>query len=242
MIFNLFKSKPSLKELIPNGFVDIHSHILPGIDDGAKDIGESVELIKKMNEMGFSKIIATPHIFPGVYNNNSSTIKKTFETLKKHIKKDIIIDFSAEYMIDKSIIKLIDDNDLLCMKKKYILIEQSFISPSQSIFELIFRLRLKNYIPILAHPERYIYYYDDFKQFYKLKNVGALFQINLLSLTGYHGKVCLKIVKKLLKNKMVNFVGSDIHNLNHIEKFDNKILISDIKELEKSIESNKIFS
>ena len=78
MIFNLLKSKPTLKELIPEGFVDIHSHILPGIDDGAKNIKESLELIEKMNEMGFSKIIGTPHTYPGLYENTNESIKKSF--------------------------------------------------------------------------------------------------------------------------------------------------------------------
>ena len=85
MIFNLFKAKPTLKELIPNGFVDIHSHILPGIDDGAKNIEESIKLISEMKKMGFSKIIGTPHTFPGLYENTNETIKKSFEKISQKL-------------------------------------------------------------------------------------------------------------------------------------------------------------
>ena len=83
MIFNLFKSRPTLKELIPEGFVDIHSHILPGIDDGAKNVEESLKLISEMHKIGISKIIGTPHTYPGLYNNNEKTIFNAYNKLKK---------------------------------------------------------------------------------------------------------------------------------------------------------------
>ena len=105
MIFNLFKAKPTLKELIPDGFVDIHSHILPGIDDGAKNIEESLELISKMKEMGFSKIIATPHTYQGLYNNSSSSIKNSYNKIKDKVDKKIEIQYASEYMIDETLIE-----------------------------------------------------------------------------------------------------------------------------------------
>ena len=104
MFFNLFKSKPFLSELIPKGFVDIHSHILPGIDDGAKNVEESILIIKKMKELGFSKIIGTPHTYHGLYNNTNQTINNAFKKLKGKIPNGIEISYASEYLIDKSII------------------------------------------------------------------------------------------------------------------------------------------
>ena len=113
MLFNLFKSKPTLKELIPDGFVDIHSHILPGIDDGAKNIEESLELISKMKEMGFSKIIGTPHTYAGLYENNNESIKKSFEKLNDEIQTNTNIGFASEYMLDNTIIEKAQNKKLL---------------------------------------------------------------------------------------------------------------------------------
>ena len=137
MIFNLFKSKPTLSELIPKGFVDIHSHILPGIDDGAKNIEESMELISKMKKMGICKIIGTPHTIPGLYNNNNNTIKRSFELLKKNINIDIELDYASEYMIDYSLINKAEQKLLLPIKENYVLIEMSYISKPINLYDII---------------------------------------------------------------------------------------------------------
>ena len=110
MIFNLFKSKPSLKELIPKGFVDIHSHILPGIDDGAQNLNESLKLISEMKNMGFSKIIATPHTFPGIYDNTKSTIKDSYQMIIDKLSTKITIKYASEYMLDSSLIENAEKN------------------------------------------------------------------------------------------------------------------------------------
>ena len=116
MIFSLFKSKPTLKELIPEGFIDIHSHILPGIDDGAKNIEESLILISEMKKLGFSKIFGTPHTYPGLYNNTNQTI---FESYSKITNSTVNIEYASEYMIDKSIIEMAEKDLLLGLKKIY---------------------------------------------------------------------------------------------------------------------------
>ena len=183
MIFNLFKSKPTLKELIPKGFVDIHSHILPGIDDGAKNVKESVELIKKMKNLGFSKIIGTPHTYPGLYNNTSDSIKKSYDNLKKKLSENINIHFASEYMIEKNLIEKARRKSLLCLKDKYVLVEMNFISIPLGLYEIIFEITVNGYIPILAHPERYMFL--DLNEFKKLKKFGCLFQANLLSAIDY---------------------------------------------------------
>lgn len=247
MIFNLFKSKPTLKELIPEGFVDIHSHILPGIDDGAKNIEDSVELISKMKKMGFGKIIGTPHIYPGLYENNFTSINNSFNKLKKYLKDktDININFGAEYFCNQYLLEEIEENSLICLKDNNVLVETSFIATPLNFFEIIFKISINNYTPILAHPERYLSLYESFglKGFFKLADSGCKFQVNLLSSTGYYGNEILKLTNILINNNLIEYVGSDIHNLNHIKYFDSKIRIKKIEKLKKAIENNtKTFS
>ena len=241
MIFNFYKSKPSLKELIPNGFVDIHSHILPGIDDGAKNIEESLALISEMKKMGFSKIIGTPHTYPGVHNNTNETITKSYKILKSNLNSKIAIEFASEYLIDNSLIKKARENSLLCIKDNFVLVEMSFISAPINLYNIIFNLKTNNYIPILAHPERYRFLSNNISEYSKLKKFGCFFQINLLSTTGYYGPDIVKNSEKLLKNNMVDFVGSDIHNMKHIFHFNDKIKVSQIKALEKCMINNRLF-
>lgn len=242
MIFNLFKYKPTLRDLVEDGFVDIHSHILPGLDDGPKNINESEELISQMKKLGFSKIYATPHIYPGLYDNNKQTIKKSFDKLEKHKNKDLIIDYASEYLIETSITELAEKNTLLTLKGKYVLVEMSYVNAPYNLFEIIFQLRINNYIPILAHPERYRFWYNDFSKFEKLKKMGCKFQLNLLSLTGYYGNDVAKVSEKLIKKGYINFLGSDIHNLSHIDKFNDKVIInSKLDNLKKIIRNNDIF-
>ena len=161
MFFNYLKSKTTLKELIPDGFVDIHSHILPGIDDGAKNIEASLVLITEMKKMGFSKIIGTPHTYPGLYNNSNESIKYSFEKLKKEFDLDIGLSYASEYMIDSSLIKKAKDNKLMCIKENYVLIEMSYLAPPINFYEIIFELKVNGFIPILAHPERYFFLSDN---------------------------------------------------------------------------------
>jgi len=238
VILSLFKSKPKLRDLIPEGFVDIHSHILPGIDDGAKNIEESIKLIDKMEEMGFAKIIGTPHIYPGLYDNTNESIKKSFNKIQN---KKSTIDYASEYMIDLSLIKSAEKKSLLTLNENYVLIESSLIYPSKHIYEIIFQLRINGYIPILAHPERYTYYTNDFNEFYKLKRAGCLFQINLLSTTGYYGSPTTKLAKKLLKKKLIDFAGTDIHNINHVNNFGKKVIVGEPEYITKLMDRNQIF-
>ena len=243
-MFNIFRKKPILADLIPEGFVDIHSHVLPGIDDGAKNIEESLSLISQMKEMGFSKIIGTPHTYEGLYNNTSETIKKSFDLLKKNLKEDVKIDYASEYMIDGSLLKRIEERSLLALKDNYVLVEMSFISSPNKLYDIIFKLQMNNYIPVLAHPERYLYFFDDnnIKNFSKLKTRGCKFQLNLLSITGYYGKKIVELSDILIKNNLINYVGSDIHKQKHIDYMKKEVLIKETTKLQKLLSANKVFS
>ncbi len=221
MFFNLFKSKPFLSDLIPKGFVDIHSHILPGIDDGAKNVEESILIIKKMKELGFSKIIGTPHTYHGLYNNTNQTINNAFKKLKGKIPNGIEISYASEYLIDKSIINDAKEKKLLCLKDNFVLVEMSYAAAPKYLFEIIFELRVNGYIPVLAHPERYFFIHGNKKMYFKLKNAGCLFQINLLSTTGYYGADVLKVSDYLIQENMIDYCGSDTHSIKHINHIKN---------------------
>tara|TARA_Y100001978_G_scaffold201611_1_gene220398 strand:+ start:170 stop:895 length:726 start_codon:yes stop_codon:yes gene_type:complete len=238
MFFNFLKSKPTLKELIPDGFVDIHSHILPGIDDGAKDVKESMKIISKMKNMGFSKIIGTPHTYPGLYDNTNDSIKKAYEKVKISELGNIEIGFASEYMIEKSLIEKAKNKSLLCIKDNYVLVEMSYISEPLGLFDIIYEIKVNGYIPVLAHPERYMFI-KNLKEYSKLKKFGCLFQANLLSTTNYYGKYASNMLDKLLKEKLIDYVGSDIHSIKHINAFDGRLTINNIGELKKCIKRNE---
>jgi len=220
MLF-LKKKKIQLTEFFPDGFVDIHSHLLPGIDDGAKDLNHSIELIKKMRSYGIKHFITTPHVLGDVYPNSSSTIKEKLEDVRRELLNqninDIQIHAAAEYMMDEQFSKLLEKNDILTLKDNFILVEMSYFNAPFNLYEILFEIQLKGYKPVLAHPERYNFFHNDFENYYKLKKAGCLFQLNLLSLTPQYGKNVQKIYSKLLEENMYDFVGTDTHHNNHLE-------------------------
>ncbi len=217
-MFSFFRKKE--KKLEPIGFdsliCDIHSHFIPGIDDGSPDLETSVKLVKKMQELGFNKIITTPHVMHDFYRNTPEIILSGLKSLKNELKaQSINVDISAaaEYYVDYYFeSKLNADEDFLTFGDKHILIETSFVSEPPNFSESIFKLQLKGYKVILAHPERYGFMsVDDLK---KYKDRSVKLQLNLLSLLGYYGSECKLKAEKLIENNMVDFVGTDCHNLN----------------------------
>ena len=144
-------------------------------------------------------------------------------------------------MIDYSLINKAEQKLLLPIKENYVLIEMSYISKPINLYDIIFKLKNYGYNPILAHPERYRFLFNNFNEFYKLKSSGCFFQINLLSITGYYVNDILNICEKLIKDKLEDFSGSDIHNLKHIKSFDNKVKINNLKGIESIIDRNSFF-
>lgn len=242
MIYNFFKSKPFLKELIPEGFIDIHSHILPGIDDGAKNIGESLMLISNLEKLNFSKIICTPHTYKNVYDNTNITISDSFNLLIKELNSEIRVNYASEYMLDNHLLEMSENKTLLTLKENLVLVEMSYISEPINLFEIIFNLQINGYEPVLAHPERYIFLINSMSKLEKLKKIGVKFQLNLLSCTGYYGKKVMNFADKLLKLRYIDFVGTDIHNFSHINSIEKrKVQIREINELENVISMNSYF-
>lgn len=170
--------------------------------------------------MGYKRLVATPHVMMDIYPNTTDIVTQTYQTFKKELDKhNISIDLfcAAEYFMDEAFGKLVEKEDLLTIFGKYVLIEMSTLSIFPKHHEFIFKLKTKGYLPILAHPERYTYFHKEFDQYENLKNMGCLFQVNILSLQGYYGKKIKAVAYKLLENKMIDFLGTDTHHQKHIE-------------------------
>ncbi|KAB1153297.1 histidinol phosphatase [Tenacibaculum aiptasiae] len=244
MLFFKKKEIP-LNELFPDGFIDIHSHLLPGIDDGAKDLENSISLITKMYSYGIKNFITTPHVLGDVYPNSSKTIKDKLEIVRAELKKqgfdDIKINAAAEYMMDEQFVERLKADDILTLKDNYILVEMSYFNAPYNLYDVLFEIQLKGYKPVLAHPERYNFYHNDFQNFYKLKKAGCVFQLNLLSLTEQYGKGVQKTAQKLLKENMYDFVGTDTHHHNHLKLLNKIGTVKIRKQIEHLLNNNKKF-
>ena len=243
-MFSLFKSKPTLKDLIPDNHIDIHSHLLPGIDDGAKTFQDTLRLTKALQAIGVSEFITTPHIIQHVWDNTSDAIQsKKQETILQLEKNEIIVPFraAAEYLMDDQFVRLFESGQLLTLKDNYVLVEMSYINAPIQLYSILFDLQVAGYIPVLAHPERYLFYQNNFNEYAKLKKAGCLFQLNLLSIVGYYGAGITKTAEQLLQKGMYNYVGSDVHHDNHIAAFDLKVQLKDLAPLNEVIINNQFF-
>lgn len=218
-MFDFFVKKKFLVDYL-DGFTDIHNHILPGIDDGAKNVDDSLNLIKGMGEFGISDFICTPHIMENYYPNTPETIKKALVTLENKLKTeglgDVKIRAAAEHMIDSGFENLLDTDTIMPIFNQYILVEMSYLQASLNFEQCIHRLTEKGLFPIFAHPERYVYLKHNKGDYTRMKDLGMLFQLNLLSLSGYYGKEVHKKALVLLEDNLIDFVGTDLHNKNHL--------------------------
>ena len=204
---------------------DIHSHILPGIDDGAQDITASLLLVKGIHSLGVRKTIATPHIISDLYRNTPVTINAALNELKEACAEamiDMDILAAAEYMLDDHFLQLLrQGSPLLSIHKNIILTEQSFASATDNLHQIAFEIITSGYRPIMAHPERYHFYHQNYESYQRLKDMGFLLQVNMLSVTGYYGKPVAKAANYLLANGLVDLLGTDMHHERHLEMLQN---------------------
>jgi protein-tyrosine phosphatase len=200
--------------------VDLHSHLIPGIDDGAKTMEDSIMLIKGLRQLGFKKIITSPHIMSGGYNNTPEIILSGRDKVREEIKAqgiDVDFDAWAEYYLDETIMPKIEARNLLTMGDNYVLVELSYLMKSFSTTSYFYSLITNGYKVVLAHPERYPYYHsDDLDEYKMLKDHGVFFQVNIASLTGTYGQGARNIAEKLIDNNMVDFIATDLHNTRHL--------------------------
>jgi protein-tyrosine phosphatase len=214
-MFTFFKKKNQVEDLEWLG-VDIHSHLLPGIDDGSPDIQQSLNLIKQLSDLGFSKFLCTPHIFEELYPNDANTISSALKEVRFCLEKaglEVDINAAAEYMIDENFQA---KEGLLCLPGKYILIEMSYLSETPGIDQVIFDLKILGYHVILAHPERYSFNHNHLARFNRYKEMGVMFQLNLLAVCGYYGNEVKRVSEYLLENKLYDFAATDLHHDKHL--------------------------
>ncbi len=213
---------------------DVHSHILFGIDDGSRTISESVELLKKLKSVGFNNVILTPHfILDSTYNSNYEANIKIYNELKERLISeniDINIYLGNEIFIDKNVPTLLEKNIITSLNgTKYVLVEFPMHNKLLNIEDILYEIRSKGYEVVIAHPERYDAFKEDYSIVDTLREDGFLFQSNYSSILGYYGKDSIKLLKYMLKRHYIDFLGTDIHR---IEK---TYVIDNFKKIEKHI-------
>lgn len=217
--------------------VDMHNHILPGIDDGSQSIEQSITLLKGLGRMGLEKFICTPHIMEGVHPNSIRTIEDARHRLVDGIKKlpnTPAIFCGAEHMIDDGIGRLIDSNELCVMPGGYVLIEMSYLQESKALFQTILDIQNLGYQPILAHPERYNYYHYNFNMYKQIKDAGCMLQLNLLSISRYYGVEVKSAALTMIKSGMYDFVGTDTHHNRHLAALEEVVAKYPVRDLLKT--------
>lgn len=199
---------------------DMHSHLIPGIDDGVKTMEESIAMIRELQALGFKKLVTTPHIMSDHYKNTPEGIfdgldKVKYELVKQNIPMEVSA--AAEYYLDDGFVKRIGNEKLLTFGNSYLLFEISYINFPESLREVVFHLQVHGYKPILAHPERYPFWFGKFEEYRALHDTGLLFQINTNSISGYYGFEAKRTAEKLIDAGLVDLIGTDLHGMKHIK-------------------------
>lgn len=244
-MFSFFKKKKQEpeQEIIPLR-VDMHSHVLPGIDDGAANMEESLSMIKGFVEMGYQKLIMTPHIMEDYYRNTPEIILSKLDEVRKATAEaglSIELEAAAEYYLDEFMMARIErEEPLLTFGDKYVLVETSYMNACPFLSNAVYQLRLQGYKPVLAHPERYVYLFEDWGEAVRMKEeYGLIFQVNLNSLTGYYSKDSMILADKFIQHGMVTFFGSDCHKARHQDVMRNALRTrAYAKAMEQGIANN----
>jgi len=231
----IFKPEPKLDPIDLSVFKsDIHSHLIPGIDDGSPNMEASIKMVKKFVDLGYNKIVTTPHVMCDYYQNTPDKILKGLDDLREELQKqNIKVDISAaaEYNLDDGLQALIDKKEILTFGDNHVLFELPFMQEPRNLQEIIFNFQMAGYKPILAHPERYTYWYDDFDRYDELKCRGVLLQLNLLSLTNHYSPQTRKVAEKMVDANLVDAVGSDCHRIENLMLLEDNLNLEHIHKL-----------
>ena len=219
-MFNFFRKKNDAPVDFTGLVADMHSHLIPGIDDGATDLESAIVMIRALYELGYRKLITTPHVQWEMYKNTHELINEGARKVRDRLAStEMKLDFrgAAEYYLDDHVDDLLEkDEPLLTISSNMVLVEFSFIRQPMDLRDKLFQLQIKGYQPIIAHPERYLYFGAHKEMYDDLHDMGCIFQLNLLSLCGYYGKKQLELANYLIKKDYVSLLGSDLHNQRHI--------------------------
>ncbi len=205
---------------------DVHSHFIAGIDDGAPHLEASIELLTAMAELGYRKVITTPHSMADGYKNTPEIILGGLEKLRAEVRRqgvNIEVEAAAEYYLDHELEQRVVKKEVLTFGDRLLLFELPFISEPAILLNVIFQMQTQGFRPVLAHPERYGFWYNDFSKYETLKERGVLFQLNLVALSGAYGPQTKQIAEKLIDAGYYELIGSDCHNMNHIQAIRNTL-------------------
>lgn len=213
---------------------DIHCHLIYDVDDGSRSLQESIELLQELNKAGFNQVIITPHFISGTEYNSDNELKLSrLHEIKEELQRqniNISVYLGNEIFINKNIPKLLEQGFVASLAgTKYLLIELPFHNKILGLVDLLYELTCQGYIPIIAHPERYTYFQENYRLVDSFKEEGILFQCNYASILGYYGKESEKLVKYLFKKHYVDYLGTDLHRLGKTFMLDN------FKKIEKNI-------
>ncbi len=232
-LFDLFSKKPKDHRL--PFVVDIHSHLLPGLDDGVKSMEEATFILKLFQKMGYKKVITTPHVSREHYPNTQEKIVNTLHEVREHLageQIDIKIEAAAEYFLDEVLMEQITGHEkLMTFDDNYLLFETSFINKPAFLEEAVFNMNANGYQPVLAHPERYYYLQADPELTQRLRDMNVHFQLNLLSLFGFYSREVRKFAQMLLKSEKADFIGSDCHSAHHANEIFKNLNAKNLKLL-----------
>lgn len=231
-MFTWFRKKE--QALLPFA-TDMHCHITPGIDDGSESVAESVELMQHMQQWGLKRIIPTPHVTEDTFENTPATVDPAYESLvagAHDARLEIeLLPPSGEYRLDSFFLDSLDKGLVRPLSGHYLLVENGFSQEAMNIDEVLFDLGTKGFQLVLAHPERYMYYHRRPERYRELHSRGILFQCNLMSIGGYYGKEIKRITEMLLKDDMIDFLGTDLHGMRHVRFIDRYMSTSHFKKI-----------
>lgn len=220
---------------------DMHSHLLPGIDDGSPDLTTSVELVKGLYALGYTTLITTPHIMRDIYPNTPEIISARLKELQNSLLESgipVTIRAAAEYFLDEYVEDLLKRKEsLLTINGNWVLCEFSLAFASRGLKDILFELQMQGYQPVIAHPERYIYLQNEKSFFDELKDTGCFFQLNIGAISGYYGKSVQELAAYLIKKGYYDLVGTDLHNVRHLEMLEDAALSVPLQSL---LETGKI--
>ena len=222
---------------------DMHSHLIPGIDDGSPDLATSVQLVDALVHLGFKKLITTPHVMQDMYPNKRDDILRPYELLKKELDKaglQVELAVAAEYFLDDNFKKILERKEpLFSFGENLVLVELSMASEPLDFKELLFEMQMQGYQPVIAHPERYIYQERNKQFFEDLKIAGYFFQLNIMALAGAYGKSINELAKYFIKHQYYELAGTDLHNLHQLDHLQNPSITHGLKEL---VDSGKLMN
>ncbi len=222
LLGKIFGKKQRLLEPIDLSIIgtDVHSHLIPGIDDGTKTMEDSIDIIGSFSMLGYRKLIITPHIMSDYYRNTPEIILEGLEKVREALVEHNIemeLHAAAEYYLDADFDEKIENKELLTFGDNYVLFEMPFVSEPSILSSSIFKMQTAGYRPVMAHVERYPFWHHDWSKYTSLYDRDVVLQVNMGSLTGAYGPEVKKIAERLVDEDMVGIIGSDCHHINHVD-------------------------